>query len=390
MAGPVDLPHLQARWEGVSQIPTTQFQQTMLVVIYLVAAVAYITYGLRMYSRVTAKQTGLEDWLMTAATVLSLAFMVVTYYYFKHTYAGFPASQLPKTFDPTPALFWTWVVGLLYNPILALVKSSALVFMLRIAGHKNEIRWAVYVINTINICLMISTFLVVIFQTIPIAAYWDKTLPVQRSIDAAAFGMSTFIMTIVTDVLVLAIPVWVFIGIKLNLATKIGVIMIFMTGGLVTIIGIIRVIAFSRFFWSPGYDFGNTWGPSYSAIEINLAITAACVPALRPLLRTWFPRLFRTSVSKESGSCQKHPYCAEGRSGNERSIRMHSMGHTRANMRSVRESPTDSQEEIFRPVGIMKTTNVNVSYDDKTPSVRNSIDADRIEKPRAPEPGLAL
>lgn len=79
---------------------------------------------------------------------------------------------------------------------------------------------------------MISTFLVVIFQTIPIAAYWDKTLPVQRNIDAAAFGMSTFIMTIVTDVLVLAIPVWVFIGIKVNLATKIGVIMIFMAGGL--------------------------------------------------------------------------------------------------------------------------------------------------------------
>lgn len=59
MAGPVDLPHLQARWEGVSQIPTTQFQQTMMAVIYLVAAVAYITYGLRMYSRINSKQTGL-------------------------------------------------------------------------------------------------------------------------------------------------------------------------------------------------------------------------------------------------------------------------------------------------------------------------------------------
>lgn len=79
---------------------------------------------------------------------------------------------------------------------------------------------------------MISTFLVVIFQTIPIAAYWDKTLPVQREIDAASFGMSTFIMTIVTDVLVLAIPVWAFIRIKVNLATRIGVIMIFLTSGL--------------------------------------------------------------------------------------------------------------------------------------------------------------
>lgn len=59
MAGPVDLPFLQPRWEDISQIPTTQFQQAMLVVIYLVAAVAYITYGLRMYSRISSKQTGL-------------------------------------------------------------------------------------------------------------------------------------------------------------------------------------------------------------------------------------------------------------------------------------------------------------------------------------------
>ncbi|KAI3393106.1 hypothetical protein diail_4735 [Diaporthe ilicicola] len=390
MAGPVDVPYLQARWEDISRIPTTQFQQAMLVVIYVVAVVAYITYGLRMCSRITAKQTGLEDWLITAATILSLAFMVVTYFYFKYTYAGFPASEFPKTFDPTPALFWTWIVGLLYNPILALVKSSALVFMLRIAGHKNEIRWAVYVINTINICLMISTFLVVIFQTIPIAAYWDKTLPVQRSIDAATFGMSTFIMTIVTDVLVLAIPVWTFIGIKVNLATKIGVIMIFLTGGLVTIIGIIRVIAFSHFFWNPEYDFTNTWGPSYSAIEVNLAITAACIPALRPLLRTWFPRLFRTSSSKQSGSYQKHRYYAEGRSGNDRSIRMQNMGHTRANVRGGRDSPTDSQEEMFKSAGIMKTTNVNVSYDDRATSDQYSIDAGRTGRPQSLEPGLAL
>ncbi|KAG6361656.1 hypothetical protein INS49_009883 [Diaporthe citri] len=339
MAGPVDLPPLQTRWQDVSTIPTTHFQQTMLAVMYLVAAVAYLTYGLRMYSRISSKQTGLEDWLMSAATVLSIAFMPVTYFYFKYTYAGFPVSEVPKTFDPTPALFWTWVVGLLYNPILALVKSSALVFMLRIAGHKIGIRWAIYIINTINICLMISTFLVVIFQTIPIAAYWDKTLPVQRSIDAASFGMSTFIMTIVTDVLVLAIPIWAFIGMKVSLATRIGVIMIFLTSGFVTIIGILRVIAFSHFFWTPGYDFANTWGPSYSAIEINLAITAACVPALRPSLRKWFPQFFRNSSSKQSGPYQKQRYYGEGRSANSRSIQMQSMGQTRAEGRIALRKP---------------------------------------------------
>lgn len=59
MADAVDLPPSQTHWQDVSAIPTTQFQQSMLAVMYLVAAVAYLTYGLRMYSRISSKQTGL-------------------------------------------------------------------------------------------------------------------------------------------------------------------------------------------------------------------------------------------------------------------------------------------------------------------------------------------
>lgn len=49
----------QARSGDASQIPTNPFQQQMLAVIYVIAALAYIAYGLRMYSRISNKQTGL-------------------------------------------------------------------------------------------------------------------------------------------------------------------------------------------------------------------------------------------------------------------------------------------------------------------------------------------
>lgn len=78
---------------------------------------------------------------------------------------------------------------------------------------------------------MVATFLVVVFQTIPVAAYWDSSLKVERSINAGQFSISTAILTIITDVLVLAIPVYAFIGLKVNRATRIGVIFIFMTSG---------------------------------------------------------------------------------------------------------------------------------------------------------------
>lgn len=70
MAAPVDLPPLQTRWQDVSTIPTTQFQRTMLAVMYLVAAIAYLTYGLRMYGRISSKQTGLGKYEQTMQNLL--------------------------------------------------------------------------------------------------------------------------------------------------------------------------------------------------------------------------------------------------------------------------------------------------------------------------------
>lgn len=75
-----------SRWDDAHSIPTTAFQQSMLAVIYLVAAIALVFYGLRMWARIVQKQVGLgtliltqpcniysltilEDWLITGAVV---------------------------------------------------------------------------------------------------------------------------------------------------------------------------------------------------------------------------------------------------------------------------------------------------------------------------------
>lgn len=87
-------------------------------------------------------------------------------------------------------------------------------------------------INAINVCLTIATVIATIFSTIPISGYWDPEHRVKHEINHGAFIISTSFLTILTDVLVLAIPFWAFIRTQLPLATRLGVIMIFMTGGL--------------------------------------------------------------------------------------------------------------------------------------------------------------
>lgn len=52
---------LRARWQDAYSIPTTPFQQSMLAIIGIVAALAFILYVLRMYARAMQKQLGLGE-----------------------------------------------------------------------------------------------------------------------------------------------------------------------------------------------------------------------------------------------------------------------------------------------------------------------------------------
>lgn len=90
---------------------------------------------------------------------------------FKYDYTCFRTIDLPVTYDVEPVLFWNWLMQVLYNPILALVKSSILIFLLRLGDHRRSIRWSIYIVNAFNIALMIAIFITVIFQTIPINTF---------------------------------------------------------------------------------------------------------------------------------------------------------------------------------------------------------------------------
>jgi len=46
-------------------------------------------------------------------------------------------------------LFWNYAAQLLYNPILALVKLSILVFLYRLAGHRASV---LYSVSIVGIC----------------------------------------------------------------------------------------------------------------------------------------------------------------------------------------------------------------------------------------------
>ena len=148
----------------------------------------------------------------------------------RYNFVGIHFSDIPKEYDTTPGLKYNYAIQVLYNPILGIVKSSILLFLLRLSGQKRNIRLMIYALLVLNLLLMVIIFMIVIFQCIPIAANWDLTIKNSRCVNAGEFYVATSAVTLFTDILVLVLPFWILLGLKMPRKTKAAVIGIFFLG----------------------------------------------------------------------------------------------------------------------------------------------------------------
>ncbi|KAI0009553.1 hypothetical protein F4779DRAFT_640394 [Xylariaceae sp. FL0662B] len=382
VSGP-GLPHA----DTADLYPYSPLQQGGFFILFFFPAIALVIISLRVYERTRSRQFGWDDVLACVAMVLSVAETGCSYMAMRTAYLGVHAYDVPMIADVRIGMMWNYVVQILYNPILALVKSSVLLFLLRIGGQKRKIRYSIHALNVFNIGLMIGIFLTVIFQCSPIPYFWERitTASQGRCIDTGVFYVATASLTIFTDLLVLALPFWIFMGLKMSSRIKLAIMVVFLLGAIVTVVSILRllwIIETSLYPMAPDYSYDIRF--TYSAVETNLAIITASGPALRPLFIVWFPRLFSTVrgttnqnyrygrggyVVNDSGNISK-PRTYENGSKADRSYGTSSFAlkdmKGRTEIRS--QSPTTSEEEIMTYNGIVRTTEVNIEFGERTPS----------------------
>lgn len=80
---------------------------------------------------------------------------------------------------------------------------------------------------------MIATFIVCVFQCAPINRFW--TVNVYKDphcVDQSLFYVATASLTLLTDIMVLGLPFWIFLGLNVTARIKAAVIGLFILGGL--------------------------------------------------------------------------------------------------------------------------------------------------------------
>ena len=119
---------------------------------------------------------------------------------------------------------------LLYNPILALVKTSILLFLLRLTGQKTNVRRAIWALLTFNGFMMITTFLLTVLHCIPIQENWDVKVVDAKCMNFADFVTGTCSVSILTDALVLMLPTWIVWNLQIQKKQKLMLIAILSCG----------------------------------------------------------------------------------------------------------------------------------------------------------------
>ncbi|KAI4180119.1 MAG: hypothetical protein L6R41_007439 [Letrouitia leprolyta] len=205
----------------------------------------------------------------------------------------------------------------LWSAAIVFIKLSILMFYRRLfPQHTTTARWRACHLTLFiaSVILGIISIFGAAFQCTPVAYLWDKTIPGGHCVNFSAFARFTNVGNMLTDILILALPIPIVWSLQLDRSKKIGVCGLFLLGGFVCIASIVRFIFLEGIDDEMDPTWVNVNAGIWSAVEPSIGVVSACLPIMGPLLRTHVMS-FSTSVfrsRKYSGEASSAP---TGKSG---------------------------------------------------------------------------
>ncbi|RAH78612.1 hypothetical protein BO86DRAFT_290436, partial [Aspergillus japonicus CBS 114.51] len=221
----------------------------------------------------------------------------------KTNYVGIHEWDIPADYNVKTGLIWNFANQLLYNPCLTMVKLSILFFLRRLESQSRLVNLLIWSTTSVTILLFLAVLFVDIFQCHPIAYVYDISLANGKCINQGAFYVATAAINLFTDILVVSIPTLITFRLHMPWRKKLAVCLILCMGLVATAIGIWRIILLANGFFPthPVTDATYAIGFCSSAVEVHVAVVAACAPCLKAVVSRIWPRLFGATDHYSSG-----------------------------------------------------------------------------------------
>ncbi|KAB8292574.1 hypothetical protein EYC80_008280 [Monilinia laxa] len=278
---------------NVADLPHDSRQAQAFTITFVFPVIATVALALRMYSRSLTRSFGADDWVICFAMVVYWAETYTSYKVIIYNCIGIHVWDIPPDWNRVIGAKYAYATELIYNPILALVKTSILLFLLRLTGQKTNVRRTIIGLLIFNGLMMVTTFLVTTFHCIPIAANWYPDLYP----NAVCMNFSDFVTGTAS----------------IQRKQKFMLIGILSLGFVTVIVGIIRIILLDDFDRHPPPDVSYSLVFCITTVEVGMAFVCACAPALKPIFVRIIPKIFGESSRSRSAKKSTEGYGRTGR-----------------------------------------------------------------------------
>ncbi|KAK6351979.1 hypothetical protein TWF718_005127 [Orbilia javanica] len=343
---------------------------------------ALVIVSLRAVTRfIIIRRPGLEDYFLVIAMASTPIEMAIRNQYEEVQYGTGRHFAEVDLADWSTSLKYLFASIVAYNFSLTLTKTAILLQYLRIFTSK-AFRIAAYVMMFIVFGYATEAILTAIFNCVPVEAFWTGD-PTAKCIPREALWFANAGLNIFTDFSIAILPLPVIVKLKMPKSQKIPLMMIFALGFFICIVSILRL----RFLIILSKSTDPTWDQPatayWSAIEMNISIVCACLPALKPLVSLVAPSIFGTTAGGSQPPSYKdyrHAYGSKKiSSGSGGRVFSDKIKRSRNNMGIT---TTDEELEMgFRDVGISGENtqqprySTRISGEDVKPLYNNSNSA---------------
>ncbi|KAG8162374.1 hypothetical protein KVR01_008139 [Diaporthe batatas] len=274
-----------------------------LLVTTVFGAVALLSCMVRLYT-VHGRQQALreEEFFMITALILTYVSLGLQWACVIRGGTGRHVAELILPFEA------------LYGLTLMLVKLAVLRFYSRIFAPSKWFTWAVWVTAAAVVAWMASVVLETFLLCRPLAYNWDASVDGVCGNRNAVFVIAG-VTNMVTDFMVLIVPVPCILKLQMPVGQRIGLLLVFGMGVLISAISIVRlrslmIISFDDATWT--LPMGLMW----SVLEPELAIINANLPLMHRFFSRMKAKISSLSWSKSTAqSSNKDEFDAIGENG---------------------------------------------------------------------------
>ncbi|KAJ5611147.1 hypothetical protein N7510_007866 [Penicillium lagena] len=274
-----------ATWvPGDFQHPNEHIRRPIQISLVFAFTLSTLAVVLRLVARrLTSSKLFLDDWLILVALLFKYGCSIGTAILLWNG-LGSHITMVPK--ENLETFFKIgWANPFPYTATVVFVKLSILALYKRLFATKKMLT-AIYIVGTIVLMWAVAVFVTTGLMCIPVNKFWDPTVE-GACIDAAKFYYGIQIPNILTDAILLCMPLNVVWKLPIAKSQKLLLSGVFLVGGLTLVFDIVRLYAMIEL-TKAGPDITYNQAPvaMWTCTEAAVGIIAACLPNLRPLFKT--------------------------------------------------------------------------------------------------------